>query len=310
MKILSGIWILLSLAVLAEDPQITTELANREAFLGDAVPFSIKITHEEGWQFEPVVLSDPLGDASILSQTWSEPARLETTDLYVAEMKAKLAWYRFGEFKTPAITIKAKAPDGSEQTFTTPELSIEIMNMLPEEDQELAPGKDQVAMQVPPLWPFILAGVLLLALIIGIVAYFLIFRKKDAPEKVVPLVPPYREAIDRLRELTHGSLLKEGQFKAFHVAINQIIRHYYHRLYHINAEEMTSFEVEDWIMSQKHLPEGFLDLNRDFQDLCDRVKYAKHDPLEAENKQVVNQAYQLVELLKPQEEEVGNVAVG
>lgn len=310
MKILSGLWILLSLAVLADEPQITTELANREAFLGDAVPFNIKITYEEGWNFVPLELTSPMGDAAVLSQQWSAPVKLESTDLYVTELRAKLAWYRFGEFKTPALTLTATNPDGGEQTFTTPELAIEILSMLEEEDQELAPGKDQVAMDVPPIWPFILAGGLLLALIVALVVFFFMRREKKTVEKVVPLVPPYREAIDRLRELTHGSLLKEGRFKDFHVAINQIIRHYYARLYNIHAEEMTSFEVEDWMMSQKHLPEGLLDMNRGFQDLCDRVKYAKHDPVEAENKQVVNQAYQLVELLKPEEEGVGNVAAG
>lgn len=310
MKTLTGLWVLLSMAVLADEPQITTELANREAFLGDAVAFNIKITHEEGWKFEALELGESLGKASVLSQQWLDSAKLETAEIYVAELKAKLAWYRTGEFKAPAVTLRATAPDGSEQTFTTPELTIEIMYMLDEEDQELAPGKDQIAKTVPSLLPILAAAGLLLALIIGSVIFYLAMRKKKVVEKVVPLTPPYPEAIDRLRELTHGSLLKEGHYKAFHVAINQIIRHYYARLYAINAEEMTSFEVEDWIMQQSHLPEGFLDLNRSFQEQCDLVKFAKHDPVEAENKQVVNQAYQLVELLKPREEEVSHVAAG
>lgn len=97
--------------------------------------------------------------------------------------------------------------------------------------------------------------------------------------------------------------------KAFYVEINQIIRRYYARLNGIPAEEMTTFELADWFEFHG-FESAFRQLNDQFHDLCDRVKYAKYDPEEGEHNEVVNWAHQLLDQLKPQEKEVTSVAVG
>ena len=294
------------------EPRASAELAGRTAFLGDAVALTLQLTYHRDQILEPMELPEELGKATVLTQVWSEPQIVAETDLVRRELNATLAWYQLGEQKLPPIEIRWEGPDGSFQEVTTPELTIEILAMLSEEDSDLAPGKGQVDMQVMPLWPWIAGAVILLAGVLAAVLWWLSRRtQKETQEYVEPVLPPYDEAMQSLETLTHGSLLKEGKYKEFHVEINQIIRHYYARLFPIHAEEMTSMEVEDWISAHDFLPEGLYHLNREFQVLCDRVKFAKHDPLESENKESVNRAYQIVALLKPEPvEEVADVATG
>jgi len=311
------LWALLAAAAAAQElsePKISAELTNRSAFLGDPVTFTIRIHHDDAWTFEPIRLGDKLGEAAVLSQKWTDSQRNPDTGLSVAELQAELAWYRFGEYKVPPVKATGQTARGETRTFETAALTVEIIEMLSEDDQDLAPAKGQVSLDAPALWPYLLGGMATTLALIGL-AIWLIRRyagKRPKPaEKAKPLPPPDVEALDRLRELTHGPLLKEGRYKAFYVAINQIIRRYYARLFGIHAEEMTSFELEDWLQTRGDLPDGAFELNRGFQELCDRVKFAKHDPLDAENKDVVNHAYQIVDLLKPKPREEGaHVAAG
>ena len=138
MKI-SAVFFLISAFVLwASEPQINTSLANRSAFLGDSVEFSIQITYDEGWQFDPIELPEEHGGATVLAQQWSEPQVLEGTNLVRTELSARLAWYELGEHKLPELEITGIPPEGDAKLYKTPELTIEIINMLTEEDEDMA----------------------------------------------------------------------------------------------------------------------------------------------------------------------------
>lgn len=291
----------------AAEPSLTTELDRGEAYLGDAVELRIGIRHDQGWTFEQTALPDTLGDAKVLDFQWVEPAGAAGGETSVLELRARLAFYKLGPQEVPPITIQALGSDGSFREFQSDPLNIEILSMLEDNETELAEGKDQIGMKEPPLWLYILILVVVITAIVFLVIAKLTPKRQAPAVKSEPLLPPYEEAQANLAALTNGSLLKEGRVKDFYVALNHIVRRYYARLYNIQAEEMTSFEMEDWIRFSDHTPTELLVLNREFQELCDRVKFAKYDPMESETKDLVNGAYQIVELLKPRQE-VSDVA--
>lgn len=301
--------LLFAASALAGDLKVTAELATRTAQIGDAVSLTVRITHDPA---DPVVqetLPEQLDQATVLDQQWT-PATTEEKGPKHTEMVVKLAWYNHGEFKVPPIKVKLQS--GAE--IDTPQLSLEIIKLLDEDDKEVAPLKGQLGLSWAQLLLIGAAALLLLLLLIGGLIYWLARRKKPEAKVVVPPKPPYDEAIDALNALNAGSLLKEGRVKEFHVAINLIIRRYYGRLFSIGAEEMTSLELETWFDNHgNRLPGDLIALNHGFQEQCDRVKFAKHDPVEAENKETINRAYQIVAALKPMAQvtsEVPNVAHG
>ena len=292
------LWPALALAQVA-DPTVTAELSLREAFLGDPVALTVRLKYGQEWTFDRFLLPEKLGEARVLSQEWREPKPEAGDTLKSLELHVALAWYRLGPAKVPPIELSGHVGDAPSQTVATPELNIEIVNMLKEGDEDLAPGKDQVALEAFPLWPVIAGALVLLALIGWLIYRRLAGRGSSQPAPVKPLLSPYREAIDSLNGLTSGDFLKQGKFKEFYVEINLIIRHFYARMWGIHAEEMTSFEMEEWLAGRQDLPDGLVDMNRTFQDRCDLVKFAKHDPVVTENQELVNWAYQIVERFKP-----------
>lgn len=306
-------WLLIVAALSAADPEIKTETAMREAYLGDPVTVAITFTFQTSdWTSFKLkdAMPEKLGDATVLSHQVEAPQVEPDSPNAKQVIVARLAWYALGETEVPALDLVGIAADGSEQAFTSDALTLEIIPMLTETDQEPAPGKGMVQLEGPPLWPWILAAVLLLALA-GFLFWKLTRREKgEKPVPPKPLKPPYDEALEALEKLTHGSLLKEGRVKDFYVEVNRIVRRYYARLFQIHAEEMTSFELEVYFEQAPTLPAGLIEVNNAFQEACDHVKFAKHDPVEAENQETVNRAYQIVEMLRPKPEEVTSVQTG
>lgn len=299
---------LLSGLLFAPAPRITAELSESEAFLGDAVRLSIVMEHEEGWQVARIEFPEDWSHIRILDQQWREVPGSESA---VTELSAQLAFFALGEQEIPGLSLELIGPNGERTPFNTPGLTIEIKNMLAENDQEMAPLKDHIDLPYRPILLWILAGLILLVLIVFFIVYKFLRARPEAIEPELPPPPPADEALARLQALTNGTLLKEGKVKEFYVEINGIIRHYYGRIFSIPAEEMTSFELEDFFEAKRRsLPDGFRDVNNDFQGRCDQVKFAKYDPVEAETKQLVNQAYQIVRDLRPLVEEVDHVALG
>lgn len=293
----------------AGPPSMTVELDKDKAYLGDAVTYTVNFGAAEGWQVLEEPLEDKLGEATVLDQSW-EKVKAGESDPETQRFQASIAFYKLGEMEVPQQKFRATAPDGTETELVAPALPIVIEPLLGQQDQAMAGNKGQVDLKVPFFWLLLIVGLLALVLVVLLVLYYRSRRGQPKPKPAKPAKPAYEEALDRLAQLTSGSLLKEGQIKAFYVAINLIVRHYFHRLFGIPAEEMTSFEFEDWMRDEPRIPEETKALCRDFQELCDRVKFAKYDPVETETKDVVNHAYQIVEQLRPRPEEVRVVQAG
>lgn len=300
---------LLASGLRAADPIVTAELSVRDAWLADPVELQVRVHFEDDWTFDLTQLPKKLGAAVVLDYAWQPVAKDVETGLNVLALNAQLAWYEIGDAKIPSLEIKGQSEAGQARTFVTPELNISIQAMLDAEDEALAPPRSQVELPVTSMWPWLI-GVGLVLLIVAVWVFARLRRRTHphAPE-LIPRKPPYDEALERLRELTLGSLLKEGRFKQFYVEINLIIRTYYGRLKGIPAEEMTTIELEDWFEAHG-FDEDFRQLNHRFQGLCDSVKYAKYEPVQGEHSEVVNWAHEILEKLKPEPEEVQHVAVG
>lgn len=315
-------WLLLILCawlpLTAGDPDLTVKLGAKKATVGDTIDMRVQLSHDGTWIFDQTLPEEKLGDAVILEGTWQDIPPTADQPAHLLVLQLKLAFYDYGEFVIPELALAGRQGDAGEpRTFYTPEQVVQIESVLANEnDQKLADDRSNLEKRVSPVL-LILAGLALL-LVLALAAW--LFYRWRQPKPVVakpePLLPPFDEAMQNLQTLTSGSLLKEGRVKDFYVEINHIIRRYYSRLYRIHAEEMTSFELEQWLEDQKHISAEIIGLNRAFQEQCDAVKFAKYDPNESENKENVNRAYQIVEQLKPAtqpaapNQEVDHVAVG
>ena len=278
------------------EPVVTARVDRSSANLGDLVTLTLDLHFEQGWDFDLQPLEKNLGKAVVHSFEWSKPVQLPDTGLTRITLTASLAWYELGKQTIAPIHLKG-SKNSEDQTFESKEIEIEIVPTLEEGDQNLSESKPQARMKELSLWLAGLLAVLLLLVVIWMIWRRFRPRHSDFVPELPPL-PPFEEVNIRMKELIGSSILKEGNFKQFYIEISLIIRHFFGRVFQIPGDEMTSFELDEFFQTAQ-VPGEFLENQADFGGLCDRVKFAKYQPNEAENTEVVNLAYQLIRHLKP-----------
>ena len=73
----------------------------------------------------------------------------------------------------------------------------------------------------------------------------------QAPQKKVPLEPAHIVALRELERIEQEAIWKQGQTKAHHAAVSQVIRTYFERRFHYPAMERSTDEIRSGL---SHLP--------------------------------------------------------
>ena len=166
------------------------------------------------------------------------------------------------------------------------------------------------------LFPWIL-GVLLLALVVLVVWYFLKHRKPRLDENGEPVkgpvIPPYNKAIDDLENLKQQKLWQVGKLKEYYSGLSDIAREYIEGQFNVNAVEMTTDDILQEV-KELHFDQKIYGKLKDTMELSDLVKFAKYStsPLENDNAMsdmtdFVNKSYEHYQAQKAKEEEVNHV---
>lgn len=129
--------------------------------------------------------------------------------------------------------------------------------------------------------------------------YFKYVRKGKNPFKhEKKRLPPYEEAMQRLKLLKAQQLWQNNQEKEYYTALTDILREYIDRRFSINAVEMTSTQI---LESLKQNPETKLvnDQLSEILVIADFVKFAGQRPLADDNERSMARAESFVEATKP-----------
>ncbi len=147
-------------------------------------------------------------------------------------------------------------------------------------------------------WDKIVFG-LLLILLIGVIAYLLVKRRKEIeqiiPEK--PKIPAHILALKRLEELKEQKLWQAGEVKQYYSELTNIVRYYIELRYEIPALERTTDEIlvafDSSLLSKNELVQL-----KELLDLADMAKFAKARPLGSENEEAYDKAVHFIEATK------------
>lgn len=150
-----------------------------------------------------------------------------------------------------------------------------------------------------------------LLVLIGFLVYYFIFKKKKEEKEaiIIPSLPPYEEAIQKLQELDNKLLWQNNHIKKYYSELTGIIRAYIERELKIPALESTTDELIDTLKdfddtkSIETTKETIQKLKELLQE-SDLVKFAKSKPLSDEIEQDRKDAKNVIDNLKPKKEEV------
>jgi hypothetical protein len=120
---------------------------------------------------------------------------------------------------------------------------------------------------------------------------------KGIKEKVI--IPPHVKALAALDNLESEQLWQKGFIKDYHSRITEIIRNYFEESFDLPAMELTTTET---IQHLKGIKEKviILDITYNFLSNADLVKFAKFQPFETVNEEMMKQAKEIVQSTIPQ----------
>jgi hypothetical protein len=150
-----------------------------------------------------------------------------------------------------------------------------------------------------------LIWVILGLLLIGVLLYFILKKKKTVEvEEVIPLLPPYEEALEKLKTLDDKLLWQNNKIKQYYSELTEIIRDYIEKELKIPALEITSDELLDLIKNSQNSKEITIS-TESFNKLkallteADLVKFAKSKPLSHEIEEDRRDAEDVLNSMKP-----------
>lgn len=284
---------------------ITAKVDRSEITIGDRILYEIDVTYPSTGHVElPAVLGNlgafEVKDYHVQTRTEkdgrSTVAHLFTISTFTVGGYAlppqRVEYYEAGAGGQPSALIDTTV------LYTQP-TEIKVKRTSPENEKDIADIADVTPVSEPVPWGVIALAAIALALI----GYFLWKRKVKATGGTEePMLPPYEEAVKRLRELREGSGPLSPREFAF--ALSEILRNYVGRRYGIEALESTTHE---FLKKAEALPLSSLqqDWLREFCGSLDPMKYATAELLPSEAGRLIQEMEGFAEQTKPAPQPAG-----
>lgn len=295
---IAALFIITCSDLLAQKPAFTLKADKKEIRIGEQVKLDLEITAPTTAVVQWPALKDTLTKQIEIVEFGMIDTILPKEDVTTQILKTSLIVTSFdtGYQVIPPLTVYLSGDSASTQPFLLHVTTVPI-----DEQAEIKDIKDPME---PPfnLWEWLAKNWIWLAamalVVILIVVYFVFFDKDKGPRKIFSPPPPPKPAhilaLEKLDEVDKKKLWQNGQLKAYHSSLSEILREYLENRYKINALEQTSDEIFSHMR--------YLDINETAKNqlrqvlmLSDMVKFAKEKPLANENELSLSNSRAFVE---------------
>ena len=142
-------------------------------------------------------------------------------------------------------------------------------------------------------WPWIAGGMGILAAL-----YILFILLKKIPKKetvIAPKVvrPLHVRMLERLEQIEQRKLWQSGETKLYYSEVTEVMRAYVEEQYNVPALERTTYELRREL-NLTVMPRQYKELLLNNLDHADKVKFAKFNPVGAENEMLLANAFRLI----------------
>jgi len=225
------------------------------------------------------------------------------SESYTLRQELLITSFDSGHYVIPPIRFRyhQKGDTTSYYTETGP-LPISVNTVKTDPGQDIKPIKPPLRAPVTlrEILRWVGLGIFVLAFAYG-VYYYLKKRKKQEPivkMRLKPTIPPDEAALEALEALKLKKLWQSGRVKEYFSEMTEIIREYIELRFSVRALEMTTDEIRVAMQQEGIHSEAWNKLNSTLM-LADLVKFAKEQPLPAENDRCLNQCMDFVRETRP-----------
>jgi hypothetical protein len=283
-----------------EDVPVQVDLvADRsELTVGDRVSMTLDVTYPSTFQVVLPRLPREWGALEVLSQSKSSVVDNEDGTLTISQT-IEVTAFSPGEFLTPALEISVREPSGGFSTKTAPPVSLDVASVLIEGDEELRDIRPQADLDVPPVWPWALGGLAIVALI-GL-AIFLALRRRKEQAAAAQILDPrtaYEIAIDELARITKLDLPGQARFKEHYTLVADVLRTYIEAEHRIPAMDRTTAELRTALRLAPIDVPSTREVIAFLSD-CDLVKFTELRPDVVTAVEAIGEVRRIVDMIRP-----------
>ncbi|MGA1844729.1 MAG: hypothetical protein ACMUIS_09235 [bacterium] len=192
-------------------------------------------------------------------------------------------WYTFqadtaGSCIIPPAVVTYQDPNGGEEEVRASRIFIEVVagTASERESDDIRDIKPPEPMGTPLVLLYILIGLAVCAIIIGLIALRRFLRSKNKRETVIPPTPD-EVALREMERLKASHHLDRNDYRSFYFELSGILRGYMEKRFGLPAQESTTEELIPRIEAME-LTRAQKDTVRILSSGEDLVKFAQHTP--------------------------------
>lgn len=278
---------------------VTAAVDSPSVVIGDWIRYSVVVGHPSSVTVSLPSLKDTIGSFEIVGQDSLQ--RQENNGESELRKTFVIAKYDAGNYTLPPFTVHFSDDAGVLRTVSSNPIPVEIRAVEVDTSQSIKDIKPPLTVPMSGEEIALYAGIVLLLAGLAYALYYYIRKRRLQAGIIVeptPVIPAHVLALMQLEALEAKKLWQAGEVKAYYSEATEIIRRYFEQRYGIMALELTSGEVTAQL--EKFSIEGpvFRTIEQ-FLSGADLVKFAKYQPVAAENEEVIAQARMIVESTMP-----------
>jgi hypothetical protein len=251
---------------------IFTSVSQDSLYIGDRIRMGVFLIVSKGGQVVPPATDNGFGKIAVKEWTSSTVPKKNADSI---TFNFAITTYSTENCTIPSldfiVTNESKA-----ETLRTQPFPLRVVLVSSPDTTSIKDLKPQQNAGKPSLlWLWVIIGIVAAS---GVANYFVHFKKKRiALKEVVPLKPPFEEAIEALDRLEAKEFVAKGMIREHVFELSEIIKRYIERRFTINAVEYTTEEMLDWV-KRSPLDPAMRRCVEWFFSTTDPVKFAKWLP--------------------------------
>ena len=278
----------------------TAKLDTNAMLIGDQVKLDLRFSFPDKTLIRwPVIGDTIIHGIQVIDRSMIDTSLSEDKKIITIRQTLRLTSFDSGFYMIPSIRFYYRQPpDTAIKTAQTELLLLKVHTVRVDTTKAIKPikGPLKVPLSFREILPYLLLGILIVLVILGVIYYF---NKKKKSEPIFQMrskieLPPHEIAIRELEKLRLRKLWQEGRVKEYHSELTDIVRRYMERKFSMMAMEMTSMEILGSLQNIETLQGEVLEKLNYLLTLADLVKFAKMQPLPTENDISMNNAVSFV----------------
>jgi len=310
--LLGAFFVFIVVNVQAQTISVAAYADTTDYLIGDFINYEIEVVTRKNIEVISPSFPDTLSQLELIAS--EEPVLTEDEKSKTAIYKFIFAGYDSVQAVIPSVVVKYRiADDTSFKKIVIDSVVIQIHTVPVSTAEEIKDVKSPITIPYNWMWLLLWVAITVFLIVAGYFSYKKYKQKKSEQpiEKKIIIIPPHVKALAALEKLDNEQLWQKGFIKDYHSRITEIIRNYFEERFDLPAMELTTTETIHHLKSIKE-KENILDITYDFLSNADLVKFARFQPLESVNEEMMKQAKEIIQSTIPQkpvitEEEIVNV---